>query len=385
MSNSVGERYDVVAWIGAEDGGISDLAQLAAKLGIPSQGLSPSERAQMALDWLSDSAQRWLLVLDNVAAPEQLDGLLPRDDSGQVIVTSRDRALRQFGPMLAVDVFDEDTATVYLTDRAGRAGDVRAARLLARALGCLPLALAHAAAYCQNGTSFADYFQLLDELPARELFDSRPELSYKQTVASTWKVSIQAATATAPLAGDMLEMAAHLAADAIPKSLFAVLVDPATPIGRKHLADALNALARFSLVTVDDVSVSVHRLLQKTVRDDTLAQADNTAALRALGALDDAFPDDITLPAQWPACEQLLAHALALAHVFVQPGDAGPKLIGLLNRACDYLNRAEPGRRALATAQRSLAHAERILGGAHPETLATRDNVAPPNAYRRAF
>lgn len=221
------DGYDVVAWIGAEDGGTNDLAKLAVKLGVPIEGTSPSERAQMALDWLSASAERWLLVLDNIASPEQLEGLLPRGGSGQVIVTSRDHALRQFGPMLAVDVFSEDTATMYLTDRAGRPGDLRAARQLARALGCLPLALSHAAAYCQSGTSFADYVQLLGELPARELFDSRPELSYSQTVASTWKVSIQVATAAAPLAAEILEMAAHLAATRSPnRCLRASLIGP---------------------------------------------------------------------------------------------------------------------------------------------------------------
>jgi tetratricopeptide (TPR) repeat protein len=76
-------------------------------------------------------------------------------------------------------------------------------------------------------------------------------------------------------------MAAHLGPDAVPKSLFEVLVDPPTAVGRKHLADPLNALARSSLATVNDGSVSVHRLLQKTVRDATAARGDQTAALRA--------------------------------------------------------------------------------------------------------
>lgn len=131
-------------------------------------------------------------MLDNVECAEQLEGLLPRGEHGRVLVTSRDRTLRQFGPVLAVDVFDEDTATRYLAERAERIDDEPGARELARALGCLPLALAHAAAYCVEGTSFTDYRLLLDGLPAVELFDSRPDLSYAQTVASTWKPSIAA-------------------------------------------------------------------------------------------------------------------------------------------------------------------------------------------------
>jgi hypothetical protein len=223
------DDYDVVAWIRAEDGGIADFAQLAARLGQPIDGLSPKERAQLAVDWLSDSAQRWLLVLDNVESLEQLDGLLPGTGSGRMLVTSRDRALRQFAPVLAVDVFDEDTATAYLIDRASRPDDKPAARQLAGALGCLPLALSHAAAYCQSGTSFTDYLALLGELPARELFDSRPELSYAQTVASTWKTSIIAARADAPLASDVLEMAAHVGPDAIPKGAVMAAQRPAPP------------------------------------------------------------------------------------------------------------------------------------------------------------
>jgi tetratricopeptide (TPR) repeat protein len=373
--------YDVVAWIRAEDGGIADLAQLAVKLGEPVAGLSPSDAAQLALDWLSDSEQRWLLVLDNVESPEQLDGLRPQAGSGRVLVTSRDRALRQFGPVLTVDVFDEDTATAYLTDRAGRPGDDRAARQLARALGCLPLALSHAAAYCQSGTSFIDYLELLGELPAHDLFDSHPELSYAQTVASTWKASIQAASADAPRAADALAMAAHLGPDAIPKSLFSVLSDTDTALGRKRLADALNALARFSLATVDDDSVSVHRLLQKVVRDDHAARDDQAAALHALTALHGACPDDVRLPSCWPWCEQLLPHGLALAETLKQPGDAGPQLIDLLNRVSCYLHHAEPGQRDLATAQVTLRHAEPLLGAEHPQTLTTREHLA--SAYLR--
>jgi hypothetical protein len=81
------------------------------------------------------------------------------------------------------------------------------------ALGYLPLALSHAAAYCASGTSFDEYLELLDELPAQALFDRNPEVSYIQTVASTWKASIQAASASAPLAGELVALAAYLAPD----------------------------------------------------------------------------------------------------------------------------------------------------------------------------
>jgi hypothetical protein len=122
------EAFDITAWIRAEDGGISDLAELAFKLGEPVEGRSPQERAALAIEALSRSEASWLLVLDNLQSPEHLASCCPRSGHGRVLITSRDRAMSQFGPMLSVDVFDEETATGYLVERAGRVGDEPAAR-----------------------------------------------------------------------------------------------------------------------------------------------------------------------------------------------------------------------------------------------------------------
>ena len=169
------DEFDVVAWIGAQDGGTGDLARLAVALDTSVEGLGADTRARRALDMLSTGAERWLLVLDNVEPAERLAGLIPSGGDGRVLVTSRDRALRQFGPLLALDALDEEAAIAYLLVRADRPGDAVAARRLARALGCLPLALSHAAAYCEAGTSFSDYHALLDALPLRQLFVAQPE------------------------------------------------------------------------------------------------------------------------------------------------------------------------------------------------------------------
>jgi hypothetical protein len=205
----------------------------------------------------------------------------PSSGNGRVIVTTRHRAMAQFGPALALDVFDQPTAVEYLLARARRCEDRDGALRLARALGFLPLALSHAGAYCAAGTSFDEYLQLLGALPAAELFDDHPEVSYTQTVASTWQVSIQAAEREAPLARQVLEMAACLAPDAIPRELFEVLLDDASSaVARKRLLDAFNVLHQLSLAYIDDATVSVHRLLQKrsaTTQSPALATAPQSA------------------------------------------------------------------------------------------------------------
>lgn len=369
-------RYDLVAWIRAEDGGIADLAELAERIGVRVDGLSPRDRARAALERLAsgDGRWSWMLVLDNVQSPSHLGQLLPRAGAGHVLVTSRDRALRELAPVLTVDVFDEDTAARFLTDRAGRPGDAAGARSLAQALGCLPLALSHAAAYCASGTSFATYRQLLAQLPARALFDSNPEVSYSQTVASTWKTTMAAATSQAALAGDILEMAAYVGPDAIPKTLFSGLVDAGTATGQKQLSDAFNAIARFSLATMDDETLSIHRLLQKTIRDEEPGCA---AALRVLRALCDAFPDDARTPASWVHAERLLPHCLALAGYLPDAGSQAGQLVELLNRVSWYLNNAEPGsRRSLAIARQNVSAADRLLDADRPERLMAHNHLA---------
>ncbi len=320
-------------------------------------------------------------MLDNVESAAQLADCLPRAGSGRVLVTSRHREVRQFAPALSLDVFDEQTAVKYLIERAERPDDRPGAERLARALGCLPLALSHAAAYCATGTSFDDYFELLDALPAVELFDSSPEASYTQTVATTWQASITVTSASAPLAGELLALAAHLAPDAIPRSLFNVVIDPGVPIERKRLRDALNALARFSLASVDDETVSVHRLLQKVVRDDARARDDTSAVKRAVAALEHAFPTDPSDPAQWALSEQLLAHVIALADAAADVPDTAPQVIAALDRASHYLIWAEAGARALALAQRTVTKATSMLGAEHPSTLMARSYEAV--AYRQ--
>jgi hypothetical protein len=258
------DEYDVVAWIRAEDGGIADLSELAAELGLSAAQQTPVELAASTVRWLSGCEERWLLVLDNVAAPEQLRDCCPSAGNGRVIITTRDRGIAQFGPALAVDVFDEATAVEYLLTVSGRAEDREGATRLVRALGFLPLALSHAGAYCAAGTSFDDYLELLGALPAAELFDDHPEVSYVQTVASTWQVSIRAAEEEEPLARQVLAMAAHLAPDAIPRELFDVLLEDAgLASGRKRLLDAFNVLHRLSLAEVDDAVVGVHRCCKR--------------------------------------------------------------------------------------------------------------------------
>ena len=370
-----GDDYDVVAWVRAQDGGVADLAELAVALGLEVGERTAEDRAALALGWLERSDRPWLLVLDNVVSPAQLEMCCPAGGDGHVLVTSRHRGFAQFDAALGVEVFDPDTAADYLVARTRRPAERDNARRLAAALGGLPLALAHAGAFCaESGTSFEEYLDTLAGLPAAEVFDRSPDAFYERTVASTWAPSLDAASTEAPLASSILAMAAYLAPERIPRSLFGVLIDASDPRQARAFAAAFGALHRYSLAEVDEATISVHRLLQKIVRD--AASSDSEPVLSALVALAGAWPDDAALPVSWPECERLLPHVLALEQSATVDDEAAVVLVNLLNRACEYLVHAGGGLRAGESAEEAYEAARRLLGPEHPETLASANNLA---------
>ena len=368
--------YDVVAWIRAEDGGTRDLADLAVALGLPVIERTPEERADDVMVYLSNTDRSWLLVLDNASGPGALRDI-PRSGAGRVLVTSRHRGgYEAFGPELRVDVFDEDTAVRFLLARSGR-DDEQAAREVASALGRLPLALGHAAAYCTagSGITFADYLELVDGLPAQELFDTNREVFYYQTVAVTWNTSIGVAEKDAPAARAALNMTAYLAPEGLPRSFFAVLAEDSA-LGRKRINDALAALHRYSLATVTESSANIHRLLQKVLRDQMDESNAAQAFSDALSALTRALPGDPRLPETWPQWQELVPHVEALAKFDPPEGHRAQELVGVLNDTCLFLVASGAPRRALALSRRAVTIASEFLGTDHPQALAARRILA---------
>ncbi|HEY6888758.1 MAG TPA: FxSxx-COOH system tetratricopeptide repeat protein, partial [Solirubrobacter sp.] len=374
-------EYDIVAWVLAEQDATGGLRALADALGLAQGDRSPAQHAQLALRQLETCEERWLLVLDNLPGPEDYETCAPSHGNGHVLVTSRHRGLDQYARVLAVDVFDDATGADYLITRAPRAGEHHAAAALSHALGGLPLALAHAGAYCARGIGFADYQGLL-ALPAPELFHERPEAFYRETVASTWTASIDAAGGQAPEARAALAITAYLAPTGTPVALVLdALGDTGDQRRRLRSLDALRALDTFSLIDLHGDELDTHRLLQKIIRDDAHERDDQAAGTSALDALTRAFPNDVARPGSWPVCAALLPQVTAYADT--TPSDENAeRAVALLNHAVDYLLNAGDAARAIVIATAALDLGEQRLGAEDPETLTSRANLA--NSYRKA-
>jgi hypothetical protein len=82
--------------------------------------------------------------MTTLARPNQISDLLPSAGT-RLLITSRFLDWSELAYEIALDVLPLVEAVALLESRTGRS-DVTGAKMLAEALGCLPLALDHAAA-----------------------------------------------------------------------------------------------------------------------------------------------------------------------------------------------------------------------------------------------
>jgi hypothetical protein len=151
-----------------------------------------------------------------------------------------------------------EEAIAFLQDRTGRS-DEAGARTLAGALGRLPLALNHAAAYCKRTQmSFIDYATNVTKLVAVAPRGS----TYPRSVAATFNLAIDEAVAQCAAAELLMAYLAYCNPDTIPMTL----VDGAIS-DEEQRREAVGVLAELSLLKHDPLAngpaaVAVHRLVQ---------------------------------------------------------------------------------------------------------------------------
>ena len=139
--------WRVVAWVNAEDeaGVLAGLTEVAAALGLAARAGNAGAAGRLVRHRLEADGERCLLVFDNATDPGVLRPFLPAAGAARVIITSNYQPVASLGAGVPVDVFTEAEALTFLAARTGQA-DAAGARALAQEVGCLPLALAQAAA-----------------------------------------------------------------------------------------------------------------------------------------------------------------------------------------------------------------------------------------------
>jgi tetratricopeptide (TPR) repeat protein len=346
FAHRFGSHYDLIWWIRAEQNvSISDhLMWLARELHIDQA--TEQSRILASLWQELQRRDRWLLIFDNAPDPEALEPFWPPSGNGDILVTSRHTAWARLGGVsVRVRNFTATDAVTFLQKRSNKTGEREAALKVAEKLGFLPLALEQAAAYVEEThTSLRAYSKLLPANQQALLAVGRPR-SYPGTVASTWKVSINAACAGEPHARDLLALFAYLAPDDIPRDLVPehaealrgpLAREAANPVSYNNI---LAALINFSLVDADPERIGIHRLVQLMVRadlDPAERVSSHSDAVRLLAA---AFPADPADMRTWPICGRLLAHVTWVIQDYEQLlPHVGAELGALLQSSGRYLH-----------------------------------------------
>ena len=371
-------KLDLLVWLDASSRAsvLSGYTAATAAATGRAQAVSSEEVARQFLSWLAETSRSWLIVLDDLVNPADLDGLWPSGTSGRVLVTCADAGSVPRGmQVLPVGLFNSRESLAHVMDRLSANPNQRLGAIdLVSAIGPEPVALTQAAAVIASSTMschhYRDYFlsrqgQLTDEAGVA------PPSS-----ALTWGLSFERASQLAP--GEsvqaLLALAAVLDGHGIPATVLAA------PVAARYLGGGpgrpgdiartgLSALERVGLLTVAaspaPPAVQISPVLQAALREAMPEGMLDQAIRVAADALLQAWPE-AELP-DWPATG-LRSCALALRQVSgtrLWAGGCHPVLL----RAGDSLDAARLTGPAVDYWADLVATCDQQLGAGHPHTI----------------
>jgi tetratricopeptide (TPR) repeat protein len=331
--------------------------------------LDRAEAACQVMNFLSVNSmdKPWLLVYDNVD-----DGYVfsawPPSTGVLVLATSR---LGNWGPdieSIEIKAWEKEEGICYLQRESTRSNLTETdAGKIADTLGCLPLALRHAASYLREVTNATadSYLKALSD-HMKDVPDSRV---YPRAVFATLMENARQAEMHAPGAMAILSLASFYASENIPYELFEQIADNypqqlASIIGKPLACEkAFGALDHLSLINfhTETRAFSVHRLVQAAARDVLVGEAEEwaTSALRACASASPGTDFE-----NWTAFARLLPHIHAVAaHV---GNDVSAPLASLLGQAGHYLTQQGAYAEAEPFYQRAIEITQKTFGADSP-------------------
>jgi tetratricopeptide (TPR) repeat protein len=377
---------DLLAWVpgSSRDGILTGFVQaLGAIGGHLATGEDSDRAAARVLAWLAEARRPWLVVVDDLAEPADLDGLWPRGKNGRVLLTTRlpaDSLIEHRCRVVQVGTFSPRESVSYLAARLAGDPDQRTGVLdLATDLGGLPLALAQAASVMVDAGMGCRQYR--DGYTERNL-QMAVAGQHPATVAATWLLAFEHADKLAPagLAWPVLVLVALLGPGGIPPAVLTGRAACDYVCGDARAADQVRGvlanLARVGLVTLggdrDAPTVRMHALVQSEIRQVIPEAQLEQAARVAADALVQAWPQQnlpLATAQALRACTSALHHATG--DLLWSP-DGHPVLL-LAGQSLDGARLAGP---AVAYWRELADTSHRLLGPGHPSTLLASDKLA---------
>ncbi|PFH46832.1 hypothetical protein AMATHDRAFT_7373 [Amanita thiersii Skay4041] len=161
---------------------------------------SRKDEPHQILHVISRMKHTWFMIYDNADGPVSLvQKYLPQGNRGNIIITSRSRALMRLTSNHGAEVIQmqPDEAGLLLFKATGlyeRGLEEESCKKIVDMLGCIPLAVDMAGAYMQTtGSSPAQYLELFSKECKRLLSDSKYAgiSDYGYTAYGAWEISMQ--------------------------------------------------------------------------------------------------------------------------------------------------------------------------------------------------
>jgi len=162
-------------------------------------------------------------------------------------------------------VFERTESVKFLLRRTGQR-DEKAAEALAEALGDLPLALGTSRSLHQGDWDILrGLLEAISEERNEIMRYGKPD-TYPETIATTWEISVKAATKEMPESLDLLNLCAYLSPDLILRSMLVKgsehLPDPLASVFKNdvEMDKALASLRKYSLIDFSGDGFFIHRM-----------------------------------------------------------------------------------------------------------------------------